>query len=480
MASISKYISKDGTVSYRIRVYIQGSVGGRKRCAETTFRPKKGISAKQEAKAVEKAAFEFEQKVKTGFAQTSDVTLDQFMEIWFRDYAEKQLKPHTVTDYRQLSCRISAALGHLKIQAIKPNHLMQFYDQLNQPGVRMDGKYKAGPALLKAFPKGARKELVKAAGVSERTMSRIWKGEMTSLATAEKISQAAHMKLSKAFINESAEKTLTGDSVRLYHRLLSSMFSTAIRWQILNDNPCGRVTAPKIGDREISYMDEKEIAAMLAALEDAPIQYSVLVQLALFTGGRRGELCALRWSDIDMSAGLMSINRTLSYVTGQGLIFSDPKTHKSKRAIKLSSTAITLLKDYQLWQNTERVKIGSKWAQSVEIMGHKVKNDLLFTKWNGEPIDPNKVTSWFSQFLRKHNLPDVSFHSLRHSNAALLIAAHVPVTTVAGRLGHAKTSTTTDIYAGFVRTSDAKAADALEDVLGGIFRASDDLKFATR
>lgn len=480
MASISKYISKDGTVSYRIRVYIQGSVGGRKRCAETTFRPKKGLSEKQESKAVEKAAYEFERKVKTGFAQDSDITLDELIEIWFKDYAEKQLKPHTVANYRRLTCRISAALGHLKIQAIKPYHLMQFYDQLSQAGIRLDGKYKASSALIKAYPKGKRKELSQEAGVSDRTMSRIWKGDMTSLATAEKISKAAQMKLSKAFLTESGDKALTGDSIRHYHRLLSSIFNTAIRWQILSDNPCSRVAAPKIGDREISYLDEKEISAVLAALEDAPIQYSVLVQLALFTGGRRGELCALRWSDIDMDSGLMMINRTLSYVAGLGLVFSDPKTHKSKRVIKLSSTAITLLKDYRLWQNAERVKIGSKWAQSVEIMGHVIPNDLMFTKWNGEPIDPNKVTSWFSQFLRENNLPDVSFHSLRHSNAALLIAAHVPVTTVAGRLGHAKTSTTTDIYAGFVRTSDAKAADALEDVLGDIFRSSGELKVATR
>lgn len=76
---------------------------------------------------------------------------------------------------------------------------------------------------------------------------------------------------------------------------------------------------------------------------------------------------------------------------------------------------------------------------------------------------PGAVTSWFSKFLRTHNLPQVRFHSLRHSNASLLIAAHVPVVTVAGRLGHAQVSTTTNIYAGFIKTSDAKAADSLEE-----------------
>ena len=126
---------------------------------------------------------------------------------------------------------------------------------------------------------------------------------------------------------------------------------------------------------------------------------------------------------------------------------------------------VQLLKDYKIWQASERCKVGSKWCQRVEIMGLTVDKDLMFTRWNGQPIRPSAITRWFPRFLQAHNLPPVRFHSLRHSNAALLIAAHVPVTTVAGRLGHAQVSTTTNIYAGFIRASDAKAADALSERL---------------
>ena len=78
------------------------------------------------------------------------------------------------------------------------------------------------------------------------------------------------------------------------------------------------------------------------------------------------------------------------------------------------------------------------------------------------------MTTWFGRFLAAHNLPAVHFHSLRHTNASLLIAAHVPVTTVSGRLGHAKTSTTTNIYAGFIRSADAAAAEDLTGVFDRI------------
>ena len=124
---------------------------------------------------------------------------------------------------------------------------------------------------------------------------------------------------------------------------------------------------------------------------------------------------------------------------------------------------------YRLTQKAERLKIGSAWARTVQIEGGKVvPNDLLFTKWNGTPLDPNRVTSWFPHFLAAHDLPAVHFHSLRHSNASLLIAAHVPITAVSGRLGHAQTSTTLNIYASMIQSADAAAADALEGVFDRI------------
>lgn len=83
-------------------------------------------------------------------------------------------------------------------------------------------------------------------------------------------------------------------------------------------------------------------------------------------------------------------------------------------------------------------------------------------------MDLNKVTTWFPKFLKEHDLPAVTVHSLRHTYASLMIAAHVPIVTVAGRLGHAQTSTTTDIYAGFIRTADAAAADVMENVFDRI------------
>lgn len=470
MANIQKRTTKDGKTSYRIRVFAGEAQDGKKVMKSTTYCPAEGMTARQIEKAVQKAAMDFERQVQQGGLVADSMTVDELLAKWFKEYAEPQLKPHTVSDYRKLVPRISAALGHIKLSKLRPGHIMQFYAQLQKPGIRLDGKYQAKRGLVAMYPKGKRKALVDAAGVAERTVARIWAGECTSLQTAQKLAQAAGVPFSKAFENVSKNEKLSGNSARHYHRLLSSVFNTAVRWQLLQDNPCARVDPPKVETPEVQYLDESGIAKLLAALPDAPTQYSVLVQLALFTGCRRGELCGLRWSDIDLPAGLLAVNRTLEPVEGKGLLFSTPKTKKSCRVIKLDENAVQLLRDYQQWQLREKLRIGSKWVRKVRIFGKAVDNDLLFTKWDGQPIDPNSVTSWFPRFLREHDLPPVRFHSLRHSNAALLIAAHVPVTTVAGRLGHAQVSTTTNIYAGFIRSSDARAADALGEAFSRILQ----------
>ena len=93
------------------------------------------------------------------------------------------------------------------------------------------------------------------------------------------------------------------------------------------------------------------------------------------------------------------------------------------------------------------------------------EHDRLFTQWNGEPIHPDTVTSWFSGFVKKNNLPPETVHSLRHTNATLLIAAGTNLRTVSARLGHSQTSTTANIYAHAIQSADAAAAETLNDIL---------------
>ena len=91
-----------------------------------------------------------------------------------------------------------------------------------------------------------------------------------------------------------------------------------------------------------------------------------MVQLGLFTGMRRGEICGLRWSDIDFNASTISVNRTVEYIPHEGLIFTAPKTKASNRTFKVGANCMDMLREYQLYQKAERLRVGSMWARTVQ------------------------------------------------------------------------------------------------------------------
>ena len=470
MAQITKRTKKDGSTSYLIRVSAGYAVDGKHVTRCMTYTPPAELSDRKLEKDVQRKADEFEEAVKKGLLADSSVKFDDFLDRWFSEYAAKQLKPKTVSDYRRMRPRVSAALGHMRLDEIRPAHLMSFYKNLDETGVRQDSVFTVTPALLKKLPRGQRAAVRKAAGIGEETVRSLCNGKPVSRQTAEKVAAAAGMIFSKAFTEHvRADGKLSGSTQQHYHRMLSSVFARAVKWQLLPESPCQHVEAPKATEVDVDVLEEEDVAKLLEALQDAPTQFSVITQLALFTGARRGEICALRWSDINLATGVISIGRTVQYIAGQGLVFTAPKTKRSKRCTRVGAACIALLREYRLTQKAERLKAGSAWARTVQIEGGKVvPNDLLFTKWNGTPLDPNRITSWFPHFLAAHDLPAVHFHSLRHSNASLLIAAHVPIIAVSGRLGHAQTSTTLNIYASMIQSADAAAADALEGVFDRI------------
>ena len=440
---------KDGSMSYLVRVY-NGRTQDDKvitRCKTVT--PPAGMGKKKAEKWVQEQAVLFEQQVTNGLVLDSDMLLDDLIDRWFEEYANKQLKAKTLYDYRRMRGRISAGLGHLKVSKIKPAHVMAFYNNLEEKGVRRDSTYTATKALLKLLPRGTRGELAKQAGIGQDTMRMVYAGKSVSRKTAEKVSAAVGLAFSKAFVEHTKKDgKLNNNSVIRYQAMLSSIFKKGVQWGLINENPCSRAEHPKAEEIDVRVLTEEEIPKLLDALSDAPPQYSVITQLALLLGARRGEICALRWSDIDFEKGTLSIKRTVQSIPGIGLVFNTPKTRRGKRCLRIGADCVELLQEYRRYQKAERFRIGSAWVRKVILENGKVvDNDMLFTKWNGEPMDPDIISSWFPKFLEAHNFPDVNFHSLRHSNASILIAAHVPITTVSERLGHAQTSTTLNYYA---------------------------------
>lgn len=250
-------------------------------------------------------------------------------------------------------------------------------------------------------------------------------------------------------------KPLAPKTILEHHRLISKILNTAVRWELLDRNVAERADPPKVPYREQRCLDEKETKHMLSLLSAEPIQYRTMITLLVFTGMRRGELCGLEWKDIDFENQTVTICRTSQYIGNKEFITKEPKTRSGIRKLTVGTAVCRLLKSYRTCQALERLKAGDKW----------VDTDRLFTQWNGMPIYPDTVTDWFAKFLKRNDLPKVTLHSLRHSNATLMIAEGVDIRTVSNRLGHAQASTTLNIYAHALKSRDLDAAEKLDAAL---------------
>jgi integrase len=200
-------------------------------------------------------------------------------------------------------------------------------------------------------------------------------------------------------------------------------------------------------------MEEDTVSRVFDLLERENVKHRTMIYLLLYTGMRRGELCGLEWHDIDWASGTIKIERTSQYVAGQGIITKPPKTASGIRVVSVPPTVTQLLRHYMAWQSEEHLKIADRWQDG----------DRLFTQWDGKPIHPDTVSQWFDTFLKRHGLPHVTLHEIRHTNASHLIAQGVDPRTVAQRLGHNQVSTTMNIYAHSIKTAEQAAAVTLEN-----------------
>lgn len=258
--------------------------------------------------------------------------------------------------------------------------------------------------------------------------------------------------------NQQTGGTLSSASIVAIHRTLSAVLSKAVKWGYLSTSPIDRAERPKLEGKEARYLDEPEARKMLELLQAEPVKWRCMITFDLFSGLRRGELLGLMWEDIDFASRSLTIRRTLNYTPQKGVYVDSPKSKTSRRPLHLSGTAVALLLEQQAWQRAQREALGDAWQET----------GYVFTGDDGSPLFPTSVTTWFRHFIRGSGLPYVSIHSLRHTFASLQISDGVPLVVVSRQLGHAKASTTANIYAHVIAEAESKADqtfDRFSDVI---------------
>lgn len=319
------------------------------------------------------------------------VSLADFLRRWLRDAVENKVALSTAVGYRSIAeSQIIPALGSIRLAELRPLHVQAAYTDWLKPGNRRDGH------------KGA---------LSPRT-------------------------------------------VLHYHSVLNAALDQAVKWQLLQRNPCAAVDPPRPIRTEMQCLGEAEARRFLAAAECEPLQ--VLFRTALTTGARIGELLALRWQDIDFSENRLVIVRNVRRISGQGYVFGKPKTHRSRRSIALDAGTAQGLQEHRRRQLEGRLLVGPAYTDQ----------DLVFATPVGDVLADSTVRTAFNRILQRAELPRIRIHDLRHTAATLMLKAGVQPKVVSDRLGHSTVAFTLDNYAHALPDMQRDGAEALARMIG--------------
>ena len=241
-------------------------------------------------------------------------------------------------------------------------------------------------------------------------------------------------------------KPLSKRTVRHVHGLVHIALETAVKWRLLKLNPSDACTLPPLPEREATAIDQHETQRYVAACKEH--WSGNLLCMAAATAARRGELLALRWSDINLAAGAMFIRRSLEQTKECGLRVKDTKGRRLRK-IGLDHETIEVLEEIRKEQEQLRALFGDKY---------KTELDLVFCQSDGSFIRPDVVTKAARRLAKQAGLAGVSLHTLRHSHGSQLLSLGVPLPTVSKRLGHANVNVTATIYAHALPNDEAEAA----------------------
>jgi integrase len=207
------------------------------------------------------------------------------------------------------------------------------------------------------------------------------------------------------------------------HRVLHRALQRAVESEVLARNVSTVISPPKVVEEEIEILTEDQISHVKDKLVGHSLYEIVVLDLA--TGMRRGELLALRFSDVDLDLATVRIERSLEE-TKSGLRFKPPKTKHGKRTISLPASAVAVLREHRRKLLETRMALG---------LGKPDPDTLLFAELDGSPKRPDQLSWLWRSACKSLKLPMVSFHAPRHTHSSALIAAGLDVVVISRRLG---------------------------------------------
>src|SRR5215470_4621544 len=244
-------------------------------------------------------------------------------------------------------------------------------------------------------------------------------------------------------------------TTRMVHTALHRALGQAKNWGILRDNPADTAKPPKAPGGETPMLQPSEAADLLDRLRGQPLY--LIASLALGTGMRRNELLGLRWGDVDLDAGRLTIEQSLEQTAAHGIRVKAPKTRHGRRTISLPAHLVTELRQHWREQQEQRLGIG---------LGKAPEASPVFATADGRHLSPNAITKAWPVAMAAIGMPAVTLHSLRHTHASVLIASGLDILTISRRLGHSSPTITLSVYGHVIHGGDDRAAQIMDAAFG--------------
>ena len=460
MASITRTDNKD-KISFYIRTNLTNEKTNKKIRKTMTWTAPNGMSEAEAKKAVIEVANEFEKKLKEeAFLGIEDVdfTIEQYSKVYL-DYIKNSYSPSYYARALQIFEYINSKIGHLKLKNLTPSIIQGYFDDVDkEKRIEIITKPVKNFKEVLAYYGYTYKVLRYETKIQHATLSRAVAGHNVEKEWADRLCDKTRIPFNKLFIMERSISDYSYRTKQQWKTLVRQMLAFAKRQQVVKEN---YATADFVfytrnkTIHQIEAMDEdqaKKFFNTLNECEDIRIKTSLL--LFLLTGFRRSEVAALKWSDIDLEKHKITINRSAVEDAEGNIVFKNPKTVKSQRTITVSNILINQLELYKEWQK-ELINQSGDYYQD---------EDFLFTRDNGHILALDTFRFWLHKILDKAELPHFTIHSLRHTNITLQILSGVPLVTVAGRAGHSRTSTTSDVYSHYLQSSDTTAAEKIANI----------------
>lgn len=251
-------------------------------------------------------------------------------------------------------------------------------------------------------------------------------------------------------------------TVKRVHGIIRRALTQGVRWGWLAHNPALDASPPRVPLTELKPPTPDEVVRLFRLAQETDPELATFIVLAASSGARRGELVALRWRDLDLDRGTLSIERGVVLVDGK-LIEQGTKTHQSRR-VTLDAGTVATLKEHRARAQANARATGARLTGDSFVFSQTVDGSV--------PWRPDATTRDFRVLCKKAGVTGVRLHDLRHYVATRLLASGIDVRTVAGRLGHRNPVTTLNVYSHFVPEADQQAAEALGQLFGEAMKAA--------